>query len=138
MLVKIPSAPLDLVQELKDSTGAVTASKAFMAAARSHAPMKAKIIELNAEIDSLKARLIHSEEVISSARSAAASLLGTISPAQKRPASLKDLGEWFDSQGLLELKPHTDERPTWDSFASVAADLTSDLPLVKGRDPGSS
>ncbi|MDF9902030.1 hypothetical protein [Pseudomonas laurylsulfatiphila] len=138
MLVKIPNAPLDLVQELKDSTGAVTASKAFMAAARSHEPMKAKIIELSAEIDLLKARLTHSEEVIASARSAASSLLGTISPVQKRPASLKDLGEWFDAQASLELNPHSDDAAAWEAAPPVGREFGADLPLVKGRDPGSS
>lgn len=138
MLVKIPNAPIELVQELKLSTGSVTASKAFMEAARSHGPMKAKVLELTAEIDALKSRLAESQQVIASARNAAASLLGSISPVQKRPASLKDLGEWFDSQGSLELKSGSEDSAAWEAAPPVGREFGADLPLVKGRDPGSS
>lgn len=138
MLVKIPNAPIELVQELKLATGTVTASKAFMEAARSHEPMKARIAELTAEMDVLRARLSESQQVIASARSAAASLLGSVSPVQKRPASLKDLGEWFDSQGSLELKSGSDDAAAWEAAPPVGREFGADLPLVKGRDPGSS
>jgi hypothetical protein len=138
MLVKIPNAPTELVQELKLSTGTVTASKAFMEAARSHGAMKAKVVELTAEIDALRARLAESQQVIASARNAAASLLGTISRVQKRPASLKDLGEWFDSQGSLELKSCSDDAVAWEAAPPVGREFGAELPLVKGRDPGSS
>lgn len=105
MLVKIPEAPDDLVQQLKLATGMATASKAFLAAARSHELLRAQVEALTAEVQSLKERLERSNEVIGSARAAAASLLGSVDPGRKRPSSIKDLGDWFDTQAALDLKP---------------------------------
>ncbi|WP_057451931.1 hypothetical protein [Pseudomonas sp. Root401] len=136
MLVKIPEAPDDLVQQLKLATGMATASKAFLAAARSHEPLLAQVEALTAEVQSLKERLERSNEVIGSARAAAVSLLGSVGPGRKAPASLKDLGDWFDSQASLDLHPKP--AADWESFAEVVRDINDDGSLVKGRDPGSS
>lgn len=103
MLVKIPSAPDDLVERLKASTGMATASKAFLAVATGHEKMLQKIEEQEAVIASLTARLAQANSVIASARSSAASLLGSVEPGHKRAASLKDLADEFDSQTSLEL-----------------------------------
>lgn len=103
MLVKIPSAPDDLVDRLKAVTGMATASKAFLAVANEHEKLLLKIEEQEAVIASLTARLAHANSVIASARSSAASLLGSVEPGHKRVASLKDLADTFDSQPGLDL-----------------------------------
>lgn len=103
MLVKIPSAPDDLVERLKRVTGTATASKAFMACALSHEKLRAQVDDQQAQIDALKTRLGEAQQIISSAKSAAAGLLGRIDPAKKSPASLKDLGDWFETQAALDL-----------------------------------
>lgn len=123
MLVKIQDAPADLVDRLKASTGMATASKAFLAVAQQHHGLKLQIAEQEAQIVFLRERLEHANTVIASAQSAAASLLGNVQPGRKHPASLKDLGDWFDSQGSLDFPDR--EQPV-------------DVGQVKGRDPGSS
>lgn len=110
MLVKIPDAPDDLVERVKAATGMATASKAFLAAARELQPLRDRVEDLNAQIASLQARLAESQNVIASAKSAAATLLGRVDPGKKSPASLKDLGDWFDSQAALDLGDEDEER----------------------------
>lgn len=104
MLVKIPNAPDDLVNRLKVLTGTATASKAFMSAANQHDKLLLKMQEQEALIALLTQRLAHANSVIASARSSAASLLGSVEPGHKRVSSLKDLVDDFDSQTDLDLE----------------------------------
>lgn len=123
MLVKIPHAPDDLVDRVKAATGMATASKAFLAVANEHEKLLLKIEEQEAVIASLTSRLAYANSVIASARSSAAAMLGRVDPGQKHPASIKDLGDWFDSQASLDFPDR---------------DQPADVGQVKGRDPGSS
>lgn len=75
MLIKILDADPVFVEQLKASTGATTASKAYLYAAENHQLLRAQVGDLLSEVASLKRQLQVKARVIEQARSAAAALL---------------------------------------------------------------